>query len=392
MELTQLNGVQVWKKIPLNNNLHKLSPDWSAWWKLEHFAEIEKKEWNDRILKPINDAHVEINWKKIDKTHKLNLWDTISTWKKKENIFAVHSQWKILEKKEVEEHLDKAWQYIWKEELEELMEKLERDEKLIRWAFIALFFVTFIFTWIIFYLWSTNSTLVWKVNNLIVKQEAIESIRQVIWEREEDMFWTWSVLTLVEELDQLKEKNTDLENQIKWIDKAEDAIKKINTQIEALEVLAEEPGEVPEEVVISIKDEVLETTRGLIDVLRNGTWSAKVNSEIKEIQKNLDNVEEKSWKDSEKVLDMFKVLIERINVLQSEIKTMKDKTEAEARIKAEKAKEAAKEEKEKVVCTMEYAPKCGQSASKNTPQTYSNDCMLNADWAKFLYHWECKDN
>jgi len=40
------------------------------------------------------------------------------------------------------------------------------------------------------------------------------------------------------------------------------------------------------------------------------------------------------------------------------------------------------------ICTMEYAPVCGEKYWKQ--KTYSNKCMLDAAWAKFLYKWECK--
>ncbi len=56
------------------------------------------------------------------------------------------------------------------------------------------------------------------------------------------------------------------------------------------------------------------------------------------------------------------------------------------------------------VCTMEYAPVCWQppmpkcSAEEAcaqvmpAPKTYSNKCMMEADWATLLYGWECENN
>ena len=55
------------------------------------------------------------------------------------------------------------------------------------------------------------------------------------------------------------------------------------------------------------------------------------------------------------------------------------------------------------VCTMEYAPVCWLPPMPKCPEgvvcklsmpkekTYSNKCMLEAAWAKFLHKWECKD-
>jgi len=48
------------------------------------------------------------------------------------------------------------------------------------------------------------------------------------------------------------------------------------------------------------------------------------------------------------------------------------------------------------ICTMEYAPVCGsvqvQCIKAPCPpieQTFWNKCQMNANWAKFLYEWEC---
>ena len=54
-----------------------------------------------------------------------------------------------------------------------------------------------------------------------------------------------------------------------------------------------------------------------------------------------------------------------------------------------------------IVCTMEYAPVCGQpnqscpewAACEYTPPfTYGNKCELEADGARFLYEWECEQD
>ena len=57
-------------------------------------------------------------------------------------------------------------------------------------------------------------------------------------------------------------------------------------------------------------------------------------------------------------------------------------------------------EREITVCTMEYAPVCGQpvfdcpegaACMEPLPVTYSNKCMMHADGAKFLYTGTCED-
>ncbi|MDB5225529.1 MAG: hypothetical protein JWL87_481 [Candidatus Adlerbacteria bacterium] len=44
---------------------------------------------------------------------------------------------------------------------------------------------------------------------------------------------------------------------------------------------------------------------------------------------------------------------------------------------------------EPTMCTMQYAPVCGQSQD-GTAKTYGNSCMLGADQATLLYEGECK--
>jgi len=62
-----------------------------------------------------------------------------------------------------------------------------------------------------------------------------------------------------------------------------------------------------------------------------------------------------------------------------------------------------KETEKTKICTMEYSPVCWQPPMPTCPKwvicklkvpqpkTYSNKCMLEWAWAKFLYKWECKN-
>ena len=54
-----------------------------------------------------------------------------------------------------------------------------------------------------------------------------------------------------------------------------------------------------------------------------------------------------------------------------------------------------------VVCTMEYAPVCGQPTfdcpdgalcMRPLPETYSNKCVMKASGAEFLYEWKCEQD
>jgi len=49
----------------------------------------------------------------------------------------------------------------------------------------------------------------------------------------------------------------------------------------------------------------------------------------------------------------------------------------------------SKEKNAPKICTMEYAPVCGEN--NGIKKTYSNKCMLEAAWAKYLASWECTD-
>lgn len=53
------------------------------------------------------------------------------------------------------------------------------------------------------------------------------------------------------------------------------------------------------------------------------------------------------------------------------------------------AKSLSPEEDEPTMCTMQYAPVCGKTAS-GTVKTFGNSCVLGAEKAEFLYDGECK--
>ena len=374
MELTQLNWENVWNKIHLNKDLHKLETPNGIIWKskLENFAEIRKENWWDNIINPLKDAHIELNWIKIEKKEKLNFWDTISLWEKKENIFAVHKKWANLEEKDLKNHFDKAGYQAMKQEMDMLLERVEKEEKLIKTFFIVLLVITIIFSWAVFYLWNTNSSLVWKINKLIVNQEEIIQIKDVLWETEEN--WEWEVLTISENIQNLKKENWEYKdelNEIKW-------------DLDSIKTL---PKDTKEEID-KLKKEIFEAVESKIGSWKTTLSESQIEEIVKEIKTEMSKEEIQSWEKVDKIMKVLKLLIKKVNKLEPKTEKIEKKIPEKAEIKN------PINEENQVICSQEFEPQCWKSTIcewECEEKTYSNKCILDSEKAEFLYEWACKE-
>lgn len=324
MELTQLKWEGSWEKTPINQNLHKLKTpeDLLKESKLEHFAQIEKNEANKKVLKPFDWAHVEVNWKEVKKQKTLNYWDSISLWEKKENIFAVHEKWEDLKENDVKKHLEKAWHEINEEEFNSLLKKLEKEEKIIREIFIAMFIITLVFFWAVFYLWNTHSKVVWKVNKMIIKQEEISEIREMIWEFENT--WTWEELqTITEEIMNLKSNDEDIKERLSKLEEVENKLKEIEDNIKYLESVPEKFEEISKSFIEEIKADILSTASSMIEWAKDNSDVSNIEKTIEEIKTEIKTEEIESSEKIKKVWSILKMLMEKTSELQWEVDKIK---------------------------------------------------------------------
>jgi len=188
MELTQIKWEKIWAKISLENWWNLINADnlVKKDSKFANFAEIERWEWwVAKISASSDENHLKVNWRKIpaNQSKKVEFWDTISFWENHENVFAVHEKWTEIKKEDVQSHLKKANYEISDEEFKNILQKLNLEEKIIRWLFVWLLTITIFFAWIIFYLNSQNQVVSKNIYNLMnSKDDQIQELQKLIWE------------------------------------------------------------------------------------------------------------------------------------------------------------------------------------------------------------------
>ena len=344
MELTQIKWENIWKKISVQDWWNKIEAEKNliADSKLAHFAEIEKEAWWVAKISASDEEHdIKVNWKKvpINKSKKVEVWDTISFWENKENIFAVHEKWEKISKDDVKNHLEKAWHEVSDEEFKEILEKLNIEEKVIRGLFIWLLVVSIFLSWTIFYLNSQNNSVSKKIyETLNSKDKQIQQLQELIWDNPEiecdpetENWCPVEWVDLFSKISKLEAANKKIDEKISksWADSQKKLEKKISNlekqisekqKIEFDDNTKKELSEIIHNVVDeinSVKPEV--TPESTVDPEKISQLEEKVS----EIQKNLSWENLDFWKNWEKVGQAVKILLNKIMQLQKEINDLK---------------------------------------------------------------------
>lgn len=349
MELTQIKWENVWKKISIQDWWNKIEAEKNliADSKLAHFAEIEKEAWWVAKISASHEEHnVKVNWRKVpvNQSRKVEPWDTVSFWENKENIFAVHEKWEKIAKDDVKNHLEKAWHEVSDEEFKDILEKLNIEQKVVRWLFVWLLVVSIFLSWTIFYLNSQNNLVSKKIyETLNSKDKQIQELKDLVWQNPEiecdpeTENWCPVKWDLFSKISKLEKENQDLSKKIsdpKNQKKLEEKISKLEEKFSEKEKSWEKINfdeDTKKELSKIISSVVEEMNSFKPEVSASENIENKVNTEkisqlewkISEIQKNLSWEDLDFWKNWEKVGQAVKILLNKIMELQKEVNSLK---------------------------------------------------------------------
>ena len=348
MEITQIKWPQVWQQIkvkkwdtcPLHDHSEKKLLKEGEWplWTIKH-------EWGSKILSPKAWLHTEVNSKKISEPTKIEHWDTIWIWKDNDVMLAVHKPWDLLDKEELESHVEKAWDSFSKEELKNTVSNIRKRQKTLVWTFIwTIFILVFLLTYMVFYIYSSRSEIVSEINETIYPtQQNINELKWLIWNFNEECFEddfdceieSW---TIAEKIWKLEWKNKELELSIDDLKLSSSQVEAVKSKFSELELLVSENEESGNTKIVDIKSKVDEISSSIEALEWNTTNNIKalsteiskigdITSQIKEIEKALQAEKDFDfWDNEEDVATAIRQLINKIFELQEEINKLKSET------------------------------------------------------------------